>query len=167
MIKLKNILKEWAEQDPGPKRWFKPYGDKYTEFEKATNHTNKELKESDRYGFASGTNYIPDDTDPDGRNTWGDKVGYSDEEKLDKIKSELDLIQKGVSVSEREKGRYRARWSYARRPLSSTDWRTVLEFLEKQLGAKIDKEWTRNDYEANYEREEPPEWVPSIYFTLR
>ena len=28
--------------DPGPKRNFKPYGDKYTEFEKATNHTNKE-----------------------------------------------------------------------------------------------------------------------------
>jgi len=44
MIKLKHILKEWAEQDPGPKRWFKPYGDKYTEYEKATNHGNKEYK---------------------------------------------------------------------------------------------------------------------------
>jgi len=35
-------LKEWAEVDPGPKRWFKLYSDKYTEWEKATNHTNKE-----------------------------------------------------------------------------------------------------------------------------
>ena len=42
MIKLKHLLKEWGEVDPGPKRWFKPYGDKYTEFEKSTNHTNKE-----------------------------------------------------------------------------------------------------------------------------
>ena len=42
MLKLKHLLKEWSKQDPGPKRWFKPYGDKYTEWEKHTNHTNKE-----------------------------------------------------------------------------------------------------------------------------
>ena len=45
MIKLKDLLKEgsgFSEVDPGPKRWFKPYGDKYTEYEKAT---NKDLKE--------------------------------------------------------------------------------------------------------------------------
>ena len=47
MIKLKDILKEWSEKDTGPKRWFKPYGDKYTEWEKHTNHTNKEpIKEN-------------------------------------------------------------------------------------------------------------------------
>ena len=44
MIKLKDILKEWGVVDSGPKRWFKPYGDKYTEWEKHTNHTNKEQK---------------------------------------------------------------------------------------------------------------------------
>ena len=46
MIKLKDLLKEgsgFSEVDPGPKRWFKPYGDKYTEYEKAT---NKELNEA-------------------------------------------------------------------------------------------------------------------------
>ena len=54
--RLKQIIKEEVysilsegngdghhEIDPGPKRWFKPYGDKYTEYEKAT---NKELKEA-------------------------------------------------------------------------------------------------------------------------
>ena len=49
MIKLKNLLKEGSgffKVDPGPKRWYKPYGDKYTEYEKAT---NKNLKE---YGGA-------------------------------------------------------------------------------------------------------------------
>ena len=43
MVKLKNILKEWTEKSTGPKRWFKPYGDKYTEYEKST---NKELNEA-------------------------------------------------------------------------------------------------------------------------
>ena len=46
MIKLKDLLKEGSgffKVDPGPKRWFKPYGDKYTEYEKAT---NKELEEA-------------------------------------------------------------------------------------------------------------------------
>jgi hypothetical protein len=48
MIKLKKLLSEWSKQNTGPKRWFKPYGDKYTEFEKATNHTNKEpIKEAE------------------------------------------------------------------------------------------------------------------------
>ena len=46
MIKLKKLLKEGSgfhKVDPGPKRWFKPYGDKYTEYEKST---NKELEEA-------------------------------------------------------------------------------------------------------------------------
>jgi len=44
MIKLKHLLKEWSEQSTGPKRWFKPYGDKYTEYEKATTKSLKEAK---------------------------------------------------------------------------------------------------------------------------
>jgi hypothetical protein len=43
------------------------------------------LAEADRFGFASGDNYIPDDVDSQGRNTWGDKVGYAD----DQIKAKL------------------------------------------------------------------------------
>ena len=38
----KDVLKEWKENDPGPKRWFKPYGDKYTEYEKSTNKSLQE-----------------------------------------------------------------------------------------------------------------------------
>ena len=51
MIKLKNIIKEFTEVDTGPKRWFKPYGDKYTEYEK---DTNKSLKEATRYVDRAG-----------------------------------------------------------------------------------------------------------------
>ncbi len=140
MIKLKNLIKEWSQVDPGPKRWFKPYGDKYTAYEKAT---NKNLKESDLHED------IPE---------------FST--KAESIEYEMNKIQKGVSISEREKGRYRARWSYVRRPLSPADWKASIKLII-DAGGKIDKEWTRNDYEANYEREEPAEWVPSIYFTLR
>jgi len=46
MIKLKNILKEWSEVDTGPKRWFKPFGDKYTAYERFTNKSLKELTPS-------------------------------------------------------------------------------------------------------------------------
>ena len=38
----KDVLKEWKEQDPGPKRWFKSYCHKYTEYEKSTNKSLKE-----------------------------------------------------------------------------------------------------------------------------
>ena len=138
MIKLKDILKEGSgffKQDSGPKRWFKPYGDKYTEYEKAT---NKRLKEADIPEFST---------------------------KAESIEYEMNKIEKGVRILEREPGRYRARWSYVRRPLSPADWKASLK-LVMDAGGKIDKDWTRNDYEANYEREEPAEWVPSIYFTL-
>ena len=52
MIKLTDLLKEGSgffKIDPGPKRWFKPYGDKYTEYEKATNKSLKEAKGNNMY----------------------------------------------------------------------------------------------------------------------
>tara|TARA_R110000851_G_scaffold137648_2_gene273661 strand:+ start:527 stop:937 length:411 start_codon:yes stop_codon:yes gene_type:complete len=136
MIKLKDILTEWGEVDPGPKRWGIKFKEKYTEFEKAT---NKKLKEADIPEFST---------------------------KAESIEYEMNKIQKGVSISEREKGQYRARWSYIRSPLSAADWKAALKLII-DAGGKIDKEWTRNDYEKNWEPEEPAEWVPSIYFTLR
>lgn len=48
------------------------------------------LNESDKFGFASGDNYIPDDVDSQGRNTWGDKVGYADNQIKDKIVQYID-----------------------------------------------------------------------------
>ena len=53
----KDVLKEWKEQDPGPKRWFKPYGDKYTEYEKST---NKSLKENKTKPFQPGDGWSND-----------------------------------------------------------------------------------------------------------
>jgi hypothetical protein len=135
MIKLKHLLKEWAIQHTGPKRWGKPMGDKYTDYEKST---NKKLKEADIPEFST---------------------------KAESIEYELDKIAKGVSVSEREPGVYRAKWSHMKRELPTADWKAAIKFVVDH-GGKIDKDWTRNDYEANYDREEPAEWVPSIYFKL-
>ena len=56
LSRLKEIIKEevaavikegsgFYKVDPGPKRYYKPYGDKYTEYEKAT---NKDLKEDNK-----------------------------------------------------------------------------------------------------------------------
>ena len=87
-------------------------------------------------------------------------------ESTESIENELNQIEKGVSVSEREPGVFRAKWSYMKRELSSGDWKAALKIITN-AGGKIDKNWTRNDYEANYDREEPAEWVPSIYFTLK
>jgi hypothetical protein len=50
----------------------------------------KRLNESDKFGFASGDNYIPDDVDSQGRNTWGDKVGYANNQIKDKIVQYID-----------------------------------------------------------------------------
>tara|TARA_R100001594_G_scaffold35920_1_gene65503 strand:+ start:578 stop:991 length:414 start_codon:yes stop_codon:yes gene_type:complete len=136
MIKLKDILNEWGVVNTGPKRWGIKWKEKYTEFEKAT---NKELKEADIPEFST---------------------------RAESIEYEMNKIAKGVSISEREPGHYRAQWSYVRRPLSPADWKASLKLII-DAGGKIDKNWTRNDYEKNWEPEEPPEWVPSIYFTLR
>jgi len=38
----------YYKTDPGPKRWYKPYGDKYTEYEKATNKNLKEVDQLDQ-----------------------------------------------------------------------------------------------------------------------
>lgn len=111
----------------------------------------KELKEAD---FRPGDRF-------GGRD--GDIPEFST--KAESIEYEMNKIQKGVSISEREPGKFRARWTYARHPLSPTDWKASLKLII-DAGGKIDKNWTRNDYEKNWEPEEPPEWVPSIYFTL-
>jgi len=142
MIKLKDILNEWSKVDPGPKRWFKPYGDKYTEFEKAN------LKEMRPPGRITG--------EP------ADEQGLSKE----KIEADMKAIT-GQNVRVKKKGNFgewKVEWSYMRRQLPSDKWNKALKHITDVYGAYIDKEWTRNDYEANYEPEEPAEWTPSIYF---
>jgi len=142
MIKLKNILMEYSEESTGPKRWFKPYGDKYTEYEKST---NKSLKE---YSIDSA-----------GQET---------------IESRLEIIEKGlrqitsspVSVSNRDRIEYRAKWSHLRDDMSNQIWIRAIEFIEEEQGI-IDMDKSSNHYEENWEPSEPAEAVPTIYFTLR
>ncbi len=147
MIKLKDILKEssgFYSTDPGPKRWFKPYGDKYTEYEKAT---NKSLKEFRPPGKISG--------EP------ADVEGLTPEQ----IEADMKAIT-GYNNSASKRGNlgeWRVKF-YAKRELPMGDWNKAIKHITDVYGAYIDKDWTRNDYEANYEPEEPPEWVPSIYF---
>jgi len=43
-------------------------------------HDPQSLREAGVTQFGGGSNIIPDKTDSQGRNTWGDKVGYSDKE---------------------------------------------------------------------------------------
>ena len=144
MIKLKDIIKEWSEQDPGPKRWFKSYGDKYTEYEKST---NKSLKEFRPPGKISG--------EP------------ADQESLtaERIEADMKAITGENSSASQRKGlgEWRVKF-YVRRELPAGDWNKAIKPITDVYGAYIDKDWTRNDYERNFEPEEPPEWVPSIYF---
>ena len=145
MIKLKDILNEWSEIDTGPKRWGIKWKEKYTEFEKAT---NKSLKEFRPPGKISG--------EP------------ADEQSLSKEQIEADMKSiTGQNVRVKKKGNFgewKVEWSYMRRELPSDKWNKAIKHITDVYGAYIDKEWTRNDYEANYEPEEPAEWTPSIYF---
>ena len=157
MIKLKDILKEssgFYPTDPGPKRWFKPYGDKYSEYEKAT---NKELSEFNLGAMAGGI------AGARGRSGGTKVTPEFIENNLSKYPG---MDNYGISVSERGSGEWRIRFNRTRRPIDDKDWKTAIKFVEQSLKGKIDKNWTRNDYEPNWEPEEPAEWVPSIYFTV-
>jgi len=71
-----------------------------------------------------------------------------------------------VSVSNRSGIEYRVKWAYMKTELQETVWNKALDFIEGQ-GGTIDTSKSNNYYEANWEREEPAEAVPTIYFTLR
>ena len=142
MIKLKDLIQEWTEQSAGPKRWFKPYGDKYTEYEKST---NKSLKE---YSI-----------DSSGKETL--------KSQLDIIEKGLRQITSGpVMVSNRAGREFRAKWSHMKGEMPTSVWNRVLEFIEEEQGI-VDMKKSSNYYEKNWEPEEPAEAVPTIYFTLR
>lgn len=70
-----------------------------------------------------------------------------------------------VSVSIREPGpEYRIKWSYMKKELPDSKWNAVIKYIEEKLKGVIDKKRSDNYYEANWEREEPAESVPIIYF---
>jgi len=152
MIKLKDILNEWGIVDPGPKRWFKPYSQKGTDYERAT------IKE---YGSDEPSDKFRDTLDYD------DEDGnYDDPLTKERIEADMKIItRQNVRVKQKGNvGEWKVEWKYMRRELPSDKWNKALKHITDVYGANIDKEWTRNDYEENYEPEEPAEWIPSIYF---
>jgi len=66
-----------------------------------------------------------------------------------------------ASVSDRGEV-MRAKFTYITREFDNEVWDGLLNFLRGQVYEILDG--TNNYYEANYEREEPAESVPTIYF---
>jgi len=139
MIKLKDILNEWSETHTGPKRWFKPYGDKYTEYERAS------LKEYS--------------VDGSGKETLQSQLAIIE-------KGLRQITSSPVSVSDRNGTEFRAKWSHMKGEISNQIWTRVLKFIEEE-GGIVDMKKSSNYYEKNWEPEEPAEAVPTLFFTLR
>ena len=59
---------------------------------------------------------------------------------------------------------YRVKFSFVRREFEDKVWEEMLEFITNK-GFEIDEKMTSNYYEPNYDREEPAEAVPMIYFS--
>ena len=77
-----------------------------------------------------------------------------------------DKFNERGSVSEREAGLYRLKFSYMRREFEDEVWGEMLELI-KEKGYEIDEDKTNNFYEPNFDREEPAESVPTIHFSTQ
>ena len=86
-----------------------------------------------------------------------------DEQDLDKIEKGVTAITGGgrhhASVSDRGDS-IRVSFRYMRGEFDSEEWDKILKYLTG-MGFEIKDE--SNSYEPNYDREEPPEWVPTIH----
>ena len=96
------------------------------------------------------------------------ELGYIDEEVdeqgLDQIERGINHITDGGRQSARvsdEGDKIKIKFSYARGEFDGETWEAILEYLSDNMGYKILDQ--SNYYEANYDREEPAEAVPTIY----
>ena len=93
------------------------------------------------------------------------QLGYLKENlpiSLQQLEKEIEEIAKeDVKLSERKPGIYRLKFSYVRREFDDIKWNKITDYLQHLDYEIID---ANNSYEANYDREEPPEWVPTIKF---
>jgi hypothetical protein len=92
------------------------------------------------------------------------KLGYlNEDDMLNKIEKGVTAITGGgrrhASVSDRGDS-IRVSFRYMRGEFDSEEWDKILKYLTG-MGFEIKDE--SNSYEANYDREEPPEWVPTIH----
>jgi hypothetical protein len=87
-----------------------------------------------------------------------------DEQGLDQIERGINQITDGGRQSARvsdEGDKIKIKFSYARGEFDGETWEAILEYLSDNMGYKILDQ--SNYYEANYDREEPAEAVPTIY----
>jgi hypothetical protein len=108
---------------------------------------------------------------PDDRDKVGKIQQMMAKEKGDNFEKNLekeikDKFKENGSVSEREPGIYRVKFTYMRREFEDKVWDEMLKFIEDK-GFEIDEDMTDNYYEPNYDREEPAEAVPMIYFSTK
>ena len=106
---------------------------------------------------------------PDDREKVGDIQSMMSKEKEANFTSNLEKeikekFDEYSSIREEKPGIYRIKFSYVRREFDDEVWDKMLEFITDK-GFEIDEEKTNNYYESNYDREEPPEAVPMIYFS--
>jgi hypothetical protein len=87
-----------------------------------------------------------------------------DEQGLDQIERGINQITDGGRQSARVSDRgdkIRVMFRYMRGEFDGETWEAILEYLSDNMGYKILDQ--SNYYEANYDREEPAEAVPTIY----
>ena len=96
------------------------------------------------------------------------QLGYLGEEvmpiSLQQLEKEIkDLTGEYGSVSERKPGIYRIKFSYVRQELDGRVWEDLIKLIKSHPNDYeiVD---AQNYYEANYDREEPAEQVPTIIF---
>ena len=86
-----------------------------------------------------------------------------DEQGLDIIGRGINTITNGglrsASVSD-EGDKIKVKFRSVRREFKEETWETILEYLSDNMGYEILDQ--SNNYEENYDREEPPEQVPMI-----
>ena len=99
-----------------------------------------------------------------GRTKGVDGMEGVDEQGLDQIERGINQITDGGRQSARVSDRgdkIRVMFRYMRGEFDGETWEAILEYLSDNMGYKILDQ--SNYYEANYDREEPAEAVPTIY----
>ena len=91
------------------------------------------------------------------------ELGYlNEDDMIQKIEKGVTAITGGgrhhANVSD-EGDSIKIKFSYARGEFDPEEWNKILNYLEGMRWEILDDS---NYYEANYDREEPPEWVPTI-----
>ena len=83
---------------------------------------------------------------------------------LQQLEKEIkDITGEHGSISEREPGIWRIKFSHARQELDGRVWGDLMKLIKSHPNDYeiVD---AQNYYEANYDREEPAEQVPTIKF---